>query len=276
MANNGVPTSAQSHLANLAQIKGGGLERYWTDTEVFRCAGGNDQLATKLASSLPTSHISLRTTVKRIVTTDRGGTLTLADGSRVEGDDVILAVPPSVWTSIEFDPPLPASLTPQMGKNVKFLAVVKSRFWQAAGLTAEILSDGPVQITWESTNNQPGPDAVMTAFSGGTAAETCRSWSPAERANRYLRSLEIAYPTIAPEFVKARFMDWPGDPWTRGSYSFAAPGEITTIGPVLRAGLGHLHFAGEHTSYAFVGYMEGALGSGVAVAKKLARRDGFA
>ena len=46
-------------------------------------------------------------------------------------------------------------------------------------------------------------------------------------------------------------------------------------GPLLREGVnGRLHFAGEHTCYAFVGYMEGALNSGAAVAKRLAVRDG--
>ena len=37
---------------------------------------------------------------------------------------------------------------------------------------------------------------------------------------------------------------------------------------------GRLHFAGEHTCYAFTGYMEGALRSGLRVAEQLARRDG--
>ena len=70
-------------------------------------------------------------------------------------------------------------------------------------------------------------------------------------------------------------MDWPGDPWTGASYSFPAPGQVTTVGPVLHAGLGRLHFAGEHACYQFVGYMEGALHSGAALAKRLAVRDGF-
>jgi monoamine oxidase len=37
--------------------------------------------------------------------------------------------------------------------------------------------------------------------------------------------------------------------------------------------LGRLHFAGEHACYKFVGYMEGALNSGVSVAKRIAARD---
>jgi monoamine oxidase len=275
-ADNGAETAAQSHLANLAQIKGGGLDRYWTDTESFRCHGGNQQLAHNLASAVPAHHLRLRTAVTKITTTDRGASVTLEDESVVKGDDVILAVPPSVWSKISFDPPLPPALRPQMGSNVKFLAVVRSQFWRRTGLAPNLLSDRPVQITWEATDNQPGPGVVLTAFSGAGAANECRAWKPADRTKAYLKALEVAYPDLASEFVKARFMDWPGDAWTRASYAFPAPGQVTTLGPILRDGLGRLHFAGEHTNYAFIGYMEGALGSGVALAARLAARDGLA
>ena len=69
-------------------------------------------------------------------------------------------------------------------------------------------------------------------------------------------------------------MDWPGDPLTRAGYSFPAPGQVTTQGPLLQQGHGRLHFAGEYTCYKFAGYMEGGLQSGAAVARRLADRDG--
>jgi monoamine oxidase len=37
---------------------------------------------------------------------------------------------------------------------------------------------------------------------------------------------------------------------------------------------GRLHFAGEHCCYAFTGWMEGALSSGVRLAHTLCERDG--
>ena len=50
---------------------------------------------------------------------------------------------------------------------------------------------------------------------------------------------------------------------------------MTTVGPLLYAGVeDRLHFAGEYTCYKFVGYMEGALNSGVSIARRLAVRDG--
>jgi monoamine oxidase len=116
----------------------------------------------------------------------------------------------------------------------------------------------------------------MVAFSGGPAADECRGWSPATRIENYVAALEKVYRGIRPSFVKARFMDWPSDPWSKASYSFPAPGQVTSQGPTLRAGMGRLHFAGEYTSYAFMGYMEGALESGAAVARRIAVRDGVA
>ena len=50
MADNGVVPEWQSYLGNLAMWKGGGLEKYWTDSEVYRCKGGNQQLATRLVA----------------------------------------------------------------------------------------------------------------------------------------------------------------------------------------------------------------------------------
>ncbi len=69
-------------------------------------------------------------------------------------------------------------------------------------------------------------------------------------------------------------MDWPGDTWSKASYSFPAPGQVTSQGPTLWDGIGRLHFAGEYSSYAFMGFMEGALHSGAALAKRIAEKDG--
>lgn len=116
----------------------------------------------------------------------------------------------------------------------------------------------------------------MVAYSGGRESDAMRAIPAAKRDAAYAEILAQRYPQLAGAFVKSRFMDWPATPWTEASYSFPAPGQVTTVGPVLQSGLGRLHFAGEHTCYKFVGYMEGALTSGAAVARRLAARDGLA
>ena len=271
----GVPPLWQSYLSLLAHVKGGGLEKFWTDSESYRCDGGNQQLAEKLAQGLGKNRLQTGCPVREISAQPGSMIVTLADGKRLQVDDVVLATPPSTWRRIAFDPPLPSILAPQMATHVKFLAVLKSRFWRAAGLSAESLTDGPVNMTWEATSGQPNDaGACLTVFAGGNAADTGREWDGKERVDSYLSALEQLYPGIRKNFQSDRFMNWPSDPWTKASYSCPAPGEITRIGALLHEGVGRLHFAGEHTSYGFGGYMEGALESGVRVAKKLAKRDG--
>lgn len=91
---------------------------------------------------------------------------------------------------------------------------------------------------------------------------------------RYLRELGMVYPHLVRTCAKDELVDWPGNEWPKGSYSFPKRGEVTRVGPLLRAGfLKRIHFAGEHTCYAFTGYMEAALQSGIRAAEQIARRD---
>jgi monoamine oxidase len=163
-----------------------------------------------------------------------------------------------------------------MGVNLKYLAHVQSRFWRERGQAPEALTDGMVSMTWEGTDGQPGEDGFsFHCFSGGQAASACME-IPAERRDaEYAAALEAIYPGFKQNFVASRFMNWPNDPWTLAGYSFPAPGQVTRLGPLLARGFGRLHFAGEHTCYKFVGYMEGGLNSGAAVAKRIATRDGI-
>lgn len=268
-ADNGVHTSWQSYLGHLAMVAGGGGEAFWTESEVYRCRGGNQQLAERLADGVGRDRIALRTAATHV--TSRGDLVQvqLRDGTRLEANHVVLAIPPATWNRIGFVPPLPAVPVPQMGSNVKFLMRVRSRFWSRAGLTPDLLSTGPVQMTWHQTDNQPGVGTALVAFSGGPGAEECRAWSATERLDRYLDALSPVYRGLQAAMLRHRFMDWPGDAWTKGGYSCPAPGQITAIGSALWEAPGRVHFAGEHCAYAFSGYMEGALHAGVHAARRV-------
>jgi len=181
-ADNGIPTDQQSLLAILPMVKGGGLDRYWTDTELFRCRGGNQTLAERFASQLnqkagtfcknsPVESISPSGT--RISLTIKGRDLP------VEADDVILAVPPSVCNTINVErfPELAAKLSkpPKMGSNVKYLMRFEKRFWKEFASSPTLSEDGPVDLTWETTEEFKDNDGdfVMVAFSGSIDAEEC-------------------------------------------------------------------------------------------------------
>lgn len=273
VADNGVPSSRQSYLGVLSQIKGGGLERFWEETEVFRCAKGSQALAAALQSAVGTERVRFSKAVRRIDTTDASVRIQLADGEWVEGDDVILAAPPSVWRHITFHPSLPAGLRPQLATHVKAMLIVDRDFWGES--FPALLSDGTVQMAWEGTP-RTSDVKVLSAFSGGNAARISRGWSTAARDDQYVAQLKHNLPDLRHHLKRnVWFHDWTADGWSAGSYSFPAPGEITRSGALLNAGIGRLHFAGEHTCYPFAGYMEGALRSGLRVAEQLCVRDGI-
>ena len=87
----------------------------------------------------------------------------LADGSRLEltAGDIVLAVPPSVWPRIGFEPELPPELRPQMGPVVKYLSVVDRRFWESDRLGPNARTDGMVSVTWDATAGQPFGDLAQ-------------------------------------------------------------------------------------------------------------------
>jgi len=275
MSNNGQVLSNQSFLGNLTQVKGhGNAMSYRDESEIYRCAGGNQQLAFKLAEKI--KNLTLELPVRTIDYTGKVVTITCADGRVLECDDVVISVPPSMWSKIEFRPGLPASLNPQMGLNTKWFAHMKNRFWQKNNQEQYSLNDGIFNMTWEGTDGQPGDqDCVFVAFNGGSSADRARSLPRKEQEAAYLQELEVLYPGFKENLAgKTFFMNWPNEPWTKASYSFPAPGQITTQGPILHNGLNNrLHFAGEHTCYRYVGYMEGALYSGSKLAARLALRD---
>jgi len=198
-----------------------------------------------------------------------------------QADEVILAIPPSVWKLIHFkNKDLRAKLrnAPSLGVNTKNLFALKSRFWQDFASSPTLTdSNGPADMTWETTEDvhkskiNKRPEFALVAFSGASHSQDLLDLASDDARKVALETqLRKVYPRIAAQITDSKFMDWPGKLFTQGSYYFPAPGEVTAWGPFWKTGyLDWLHFAGEHTSYAFMGYMEGALSSGF----RLAVRD---
>jgi monoamine oxidase len=247
---------------------------------VLRCAGGNDQLAASFAQSLG-ERVRTRAVVQAISLEDDRARVTLTTGEVLECDEVVLAVPPSAWSRIAISPNLPEALAGniQMGINVKQLARVSRRFWRDSGLEAYGLTDSFATHTWDALDNarddnQPNDtneETCLTAFSGGPAAQAARAMGKQDVRNAAYRDLmDSLYPGYTKHVIETRFVDWPSMPFIAAGYSFPAPGQVTRAGPILHTPHPHrLHFTGEHTCYRFVGYMEGALQSGVGVARRI-------
>lgn len=250
------PLRQQSLLGLLTAIRGGGLESYFTDSETHRCQSGNQSLAHALAHDL---QIRFNCPLQALQADDQQVRLKLSDGSTLQADHVVLAVPPTSWSKISINPPLPPQLRPQMGPALKFLCSLST----SPSLSPDTFSDDALPYTWNGILPQ-APGHALIGFCGGPQAQV--------QAPDYLQILEARFPGLTQEVVQSRLMNWSTDPWCGAGYSCAAPGQICQQGPILDQPLHQrIHIAGEHTCYAFPGFMEGALQSGHKVAARLSQ-----
>jgi monoamine oxidase len=219
-SDNGQAASRQSYLGQLASVKGGGLEKYWTETEVYRCRGGNQQIATKIVAALGPSRVHLRQPVTSLAVSDRGVVVTTA-AAKYEADYAVLAVPPATWNRIAFTPRLHVSAVPQMGSNVKFLMTTKDLYWRASSSDPTRCRTAPC-TSWHTAAPE-GRGAGVVAFR--RSASDCAAWTPPS-APRLSDALKV-YPAIAR--ASSAHGSWTGRPtWVRAP-TLPRPG-VTTLG----------------------------------------------
>ena len=255
VSDNGVSTAWQSHLGNLAMIKGGGVEKFWTETEVFRCAGGSNLLAQRLATAVGSARVHLRQPATAVTVSDRGVVVT-AGGTAHEGDYAVLAVPPLTWNRVAFTPRLHVPAIPQMGSNVKFLMKVRDQFWRRSGLAPDFLSDGPVHLAVAHDAASEGLRRGGRRVLGGRR----RRRVPRVDAGRADRTLPGRCRRCTPRARQLRARPVHGlaaDPWVRARTRSRARRSHDARAAAAAAARRRVFLAGEHTCYGFVGYMEG-------------------
>lgn len=277
MANDNVFQPAKvSYLGILSTIAGGGIEAFWSESEIYRCASGNQALAFQLAKAIGPERIKLRTPIAKIALRADGVRITTAGGQSQEADLVVLTAPPTTWDQMAFDPVLPSDLKPYAGPAIKYLTAVDKPFWRRDRLGPDALTDTEIGETWNATDGQQNSSqdpSCFTVFSGGDAAARCLKIPRQQRDRQMTAWIERIYPSYGNSAQRRMFMGWPEDRWTACGYTSPSLGEVTRIYPLLEQGVDdRLYFAGEYSSLQFTGFMEGGLHSGAALAKRLSQK----
>ncbi len=146
-----------------------------------------------------------------------------------------------------------------------------SRHWNALGNNGDTYADTGYQATWEVTRGQAGRAGILVNYTGGDKANTFGSGTPASQAAQFLKQIGPVLPGLGAAWNGRATVDfWPGDPFTRGSYSFWQVGQYTRFAGIEGAQEGNAHFCGEHTSIDAQGYLEGAVETGERAAGEVA------
>ncbi len=96
------------------------------------------------------------------------------------------------------------------------------------------------------------------------------SGTPQTRAASFADQIEPLFPGISDKLNGRATIDyWPGNQYSLGSYSFWKVGQYQAFAGVERERSGRCHFAGEHTSVDFQGYLNGAVETGQRAAAEI-------
>ena len=204
----------------------------------------------------------------------------LRDGSRVTGERLVVAIPPTLAGRLEYDPLLPSwrdQLTQKLpaGSVVKAFAAYPTPFWRDEALNGQAASDrGPVKVTFDVSPPAAEVGMMLGFIEGGDARDWVRL-SAQDRRRSFLDSLVRYFGPTAGNPIAYLEQDWTAEEFSRGCYgAHFAPGVWTAFGEALRPPVGRIHWAGAEYAVHWNGYMEGAVRSGEATADEVLRALG--
>ena len=295
----GLDTTQQSSL-NIVYLLGfqpvkqpaGGFAWYGTSDERFHILGGNQLLPLAIASHVQsaspqcTIHTQWRMTAIRA---NSDGSVTCSfstpSGSTQQTfDAVILTMPFSVLRGLDFSganfSPLKVTAITQLGygTNTKMNLQFDSRFWNGTGAwpgtsNGTIYTDLPFEDSWDATRGQPGSTGIVVLFTGGSFGTQVKIPQPYQTVQdspaalhavqQFLSQLETIWPGATAHWNGQATVGTPwSDPNILGSYACWKVGQYTTFSGFEGAQQGNIHFAGEHCSVNFQGFMEGGAEEG--------------
>ncbi len=281
--------SAIELVFNLPTVDGRRIDVLSRSDERFLIAGGSSSLIDAMAVRLANRITTYRRTT-RIDPLGGGARVTFSNGETVDAAAVIVAVPISIISRIAFGVPLPSlwkafNAEVGLGKNGKVQAVTTARPWEKPiGRGGEIWQTDHAagsSLGWDGqVRPATGPGSVWTWFTGGAEVLAADGSDP--------RSLALKWAKLAERGVKGmtaatghtvRRTNWHSDPFTMGAYVNFRPGQLTRFADLIWTetegvasnplGAGPVHFAGEHLSDAYPGYMNGGAQTGRLAAQSI-------
>ena len=277
----------------------GGFAWYGVSDERYHILGGNQQLplviASHLQSASPQSTIRMQWRLTAIRANSDGSVTcsfsTPSGTAQQTFDTVILTMPFSVlrgldYSGANFDQRKTTAITQLgYGTNTKMNLQFKSRFWNATGAwpgvsNGNIYTDLPFEDAWDATRAQSGSTGIGVLFTGGSFGTQFKipqpystvQDSPAalHAVQQFLSQLETVWPGATQQWNGLATVSTPwSDPNQLGSYACWKVGQYTSFSGYEGAQQGNIHFAGEHCSINFQGFMEGGAEEGARAANEI-------
>jgi monoamine oxidase len=293
----GAETTDQSAL-NLMYLLGyntkpGNFSIYGKSDERYHIVGGNSYLPVEIANALPSGSIHTGYRLSEIAA-NADGTVTLtfdtggATSKVLTFDHVVLSMSFAVLRTLNyrkagFDTRKKTAIT-QLGSgiNAKLNMQFTSRYWNdpAFDSTGSVYTDLPLQSGWDVTRAQTGSTGIFVAYPGAKVSKSLGQSVPYSTnatnpqvttfASQFVAQLDEIFPGVANRWNGKAMLSTPfTDPNFLCSYSYWKPGQYVGFSGYEKMRQGNIHFAGEHCSQDFQGFMEGGAQEGVRAAYEI-------
>ena len=231
-----------------------------------RVIGGLQQVPLLLADRLG-DDVFLSQPVRRLEYS-ADGVRAVADGMTVSARHAIVAVPPNLYSRIDFQPPLPRRQQQMhqhlsLGFVIKVHAVYETPFWRNAGLSGTSFS--PYEIVHEAydNTNHDDPRGTLVGFVSDEKADSLFALPAEERKRIILTSLSHYYGEEALSPVVYYESDWGSEEWTRGAYAASFDmGGLHRYGADLRSPVGPIHWSCSDLAAEGYQHVDGAIRMG--------------
>jgi monoamine oxidase len=255
-------------IMRLCEVDNGAQER--------KFQGGSQQISNCLRDKLGHEHVRLNHIVKHIEWSSDIVHVTCDNDRIFSARHVIIALAPSLYKSIQFEPKLPdkkleATERMYMGSIIKTITVFDRPFWKDNGFSGSVLdtshASSPVVFSYDDSSTANGFYALM----GFVVADASRQWATKTREQRrqaiceqYARAFKCnAMLTGCRDYIE---QNWCDEKFSGGCYTDIMPKNVlSSLREQLRTSCGtndQLIFAGTELATRFAGYMDGAVQSG--------------
>jgi len=249
-----------------------------------RVVGGMQSVSEQIAAELG-DVVHLSTPVRRIEWTTEGDgapgeVVAIGDGLRVHARYAVVAVPPNLYSTIEYLPALPrtqqvAHQHQSMGLVIKAQAAYDRPFWREQGLSGT--GFGSRQLVCEVYDNTSPHESrgTLVGFIAGERAEEAWALPEAGRRQAVLDSFAAYFGDEAREPLAFYLSDWGSEQYTRGAYASSYDlGGLSRWGHVQNQPVGPLFFASSDIQGAGYMHVDGGVRIGSDTARRI--REGFA
>ncbi len=240
----------------------------------YRISGGTSHLINTLYQKLDKSDVLLHSSVTEIKF--KNNTVQVIAGEVFEGDRVVLAIPPKLWSKkILFEPYLSSDLKEVatqthtwMEDSIKVALTYKEPFWQQANLSGTLFNNtGPVTELYDHCNHGRSTYALC-----GFIHPSFKELTSAERRERVITQIKNVFGVKAEMFVDYEECIWAEEENTFVESDSALYPHQNNGNPIFSGSFcdNRLFISSSETASEFPGYMEGAVCSANLTAEKVA------